>query len=83
MMSILGILNTSINEGMVLVMKRMQATSHKRFPFLLSEAGGPMALYVLGFPMETKTILNGGISTNGEGILENLIFSTLFLQVLS
>jgi hypothetical protein len=26
-----------------------------------------VALYVIGFPMETKTILNGGMSTNGEG----------------
>jgi hypothetical protein len=41
-----------------------------------------MALYVLGFPMETKTILNGGISTNGEFIPRKFNFFTSFLQVL-
>jgi hypothetical protein len=42
-----------------------------------------MTLYVLGFPMETKTILNGGMSTNGEGIPSKFNVSTSFLQVLS
>jgi hypothetical protein len=66
----------------LLIMKEMRATSHRRFSFLLSEARGRMALYVLGFAMETKTILNGGMSTNGEGIPSKFYFSTSLLQVL-
>jgi hypothetical protein len=42
-----------------------------------------MALYVLGFPMETKTILNGVMSTIGEGIPSKFNFSISFFQVLS
>jgi hypothetical protein len=33
-----------------------------------------MALCVLGSPMEAKSILNGGVSTNGEGIPSKLYF---------
>jgi hypothetical protein len=40
-----------------------------------------MDLLVLGSPMEAKSILNGVMSTNGEGIPSKLNFSTSFLQV--
>jgi hypothetical protein len=72
MMSILSILNMSINESMVLIMKRMRATSHMCFPLILSEVGGLLALYVLGSSMEAKSILNVGMSNNGEGIPSKL-----------
>jgi hypothetical protein len=72
-MSTLSILYMSINESMVLLIrKRMRATSHWCFPFLLSEVGARMDLYVLGSPIETKSILNA-----------NFTFSTSLLQVLS
>jgi hypothetical protein len=45
-----------------------------------------MALCVLGSPMEAKSILNGGMSTNGVGIsnkcnLITLIFTNLKLSM--
>jgi hypothetical protein len=55
-------------------MKRMRATSHRRLPLLLSEVRGLMSLCVLGSPMEVTSILNGRISTNGEGIPSKLNF---------
>jgi hypothetical protein len=69
MMNILSILNMSTNESMVLLfMKRMGAISHRRLPLLLDEVGGLLAVGVLDSLMETKSILNGGMSTNGKGI---------------
>jgi uncharacterized membrane protein (UPF0136 family) len=73
MMNILSILNMSINKSMVLLlMKRMLATSHRHLPLLLSEVGGLLALCVLGPLLEAKSILNGGMSTNGVGIPSKL-----------
>jgi hypothetical protein len=84
MMNIISILNMSINEIMVLLfMKRMQTTSYGRLPLLLNQVGGLLAHCVLGSLMETKSILNGGMSTNGEGIPCKFNFSTSFSQILS
>jgi hypothetical protein len=75
MMNILSILNMSTNESMVLLfMKRMGAISHRRLPLLLDEVGGLLALGVLDSLMETKSILNGGMSTNGKGIHSKINF---------
>jgi hypothetical protein len=49
-------------------MKRMRATSHRCLPLPLCEVGGLLAFSVLCSLLETKPILNGGMSTNGEGI---------------
>jgi hypothetical protein len=40
----------------------------------ISLSGGRMALYVLCSPMEAKSILNGGMSTNCEGIPSKINF---------
>jgi hypothetical protein len=42
-----------------------------------------MALYVLGSPMEAKSILNGGMSTNGDGIPSKFNIFYFILQVLN
>jgi hypothetical protein len=52
-------------------------TSHRCFPCLLNEVRGLMALCVFGSLMEVKTILNGGMSTNGLGIPCKFNFITL------
>jgi hypothetical protein len=49
-------------------MNQMQATSHRCLPLLLCEVEDLLALSVLGSLLETKSILNGGMSTNGKGI---------------
>jgi hypothetical protein len=83
MMNIVSILNMSISKSMVLlIMKRTWDTSHRRLRLLLSEVVGLMALCVLGSSLEAKSILNRGMSTNGEGIpskfnLFYLIFASL------
>jgi hypothetical protein len=76
MMSIIrNILNMRIKISMVLLfMKRMRATSHTRLPFLLCEVEGLLAFSILSFLLKTKSILNVGMSTNGEGIPSKLNF---------
>jgi hypothetical protein len=59
-----NIRNFLIKIGTVL----LRATSHRSLPFFLVEIGGPMACKVLGLLLETKSILNCGVSTNGVGI---------------
>jgi hypothetical protein len=46
----------------------MQAISHRCHPLILCEVEDLLALSVLGSLLETKSILNGGMSTNGKGI---------------
>jgi hypothetical protein len=58
----------------LLFMNRMRATSHRRLLLLLCEVEDLLAFSVLGSLLETKSILNGGMSTNGEGIPSKLIF---------
>jgi hypothetical protein len=63
-----NILNMGIQISMVLLfIKRMRATSDRCLPLLHCEVEGLLAFSVLGFLLETKSILNGGMSTNGEG----------------
>jgi hypothetical protein len=57
-----------IKIGMVL----LRTTSHRSLPFLLVEIGSSMACQVLGLLLETKSILNRGVSTNGVGIPSKL-----------
>jgi hypothetical protein len=79
-----GILNMSIQIGMVLlVIKRMRTTSQRCLHFLLDEIGGPLACWVLGSLLETKSILNGGMSTNSVGIPGKFYLLTFILQLLS
>jgi hypothetical protein len=59
-----NIRNFLIKIGMVL----LRTTSHRSLPFILVEIGSPMACKVLGLLLETKSILNLGVSTNGVGI---------------
>jgi hypothetical protein len=51
-----------------LFMDRMQATSHRYLPLLLCKVEDLLTFSVLGSLLKTKSILNGGMSTNGEGI---------------
>jgi hypothetical protein len=53
-----------IKIGMVL----LGATSHRSLPFPFVETGNPLACYVFGLLLETKSIVNRGVSTNGVGI---------------
>jgi hypothetical protein len=48
-------------------MNRMQAISHMCLP-LLCEVEDLLALSLLGSLLETKSILNGGMSTNDKDI---------------
>jgi hypothetical protein len=50
------------------LMNRMQAISHRCLPLLLCEVENLLAFSVLGSLLETKSILNGGLCTNGKGI---------------
>jgi hypothetical protein len=64
-----NILNMRIQISMVLLfMKRMRDNSHMCLPLLLCKVEGLLDFYVLGTLLETKYILNGGMSTNGEVI---------------
>jgi hypothetical protein len=51
-----------------LFMKRIQATSNMCLPLLLCEVKDLLVVSFLGSLLEAKSILNGGMSTNGEGI---------------
>jgi hypothetical protein len=75
-----NILNMRIQISMVLrFMKIMWATSHKRLPLVLSEVEGLLAFCVIGSLLKTKSITNGGMSTNGEGIPGKFNFFYLIL----
>jgi hypothetical protein len=52
----------------------MQAISHRCLPLLLCEVEDLLALSVLGFLLETKSILNGGMYSNGKGIFNKFNF---------
>jgi hypothetical protein len=68
MSNIRNSLDMSIKISMVL----LRTTSHRSLPFLLVEIGSSMACQVLGLLLETKSILNRGVSTNGVGIPSKL-----------
>jgi hypothetical protein len=60
--------NTSNSLVIKIGLVSFRATSHGSLPFLFVEIGSPLACYILGSLLETESILNRGVSTDGVGI---------------
>jgi hypothetical protein len=79
-----NILDMRIQISMIfLFINRMQVTSHRCLLLILCEVEDLLAFRVLGSLLETNSILNGGMSTNGKGIPSKFNFFYFIFASLS